>query len=232
MLAGTLRDIASLQAEEKDRMHDIMVRHYADVHRDAFQHDLAEKDGVILLSDEADRIQGFSTYLFMHTEYRDDPIVALFSGDTIVDREFWGSPALFNTFGRLLFKLMHDNPGKKAYWFLITKGYRTYLMLPLFFNVFYPRHDMETPAYEAGLIEHLANMKYNGQFDASRGIIAADSYYLKGELAEVPGRQCRNQNVVFFLEKNPGYRRGDELACVCEISQESFRRRTRSLVRP
>jgi hypothetical protein len=232
MLHGAMQEITSLNDTDKESMVRIMNRHYANVSREMFLKDLSEKDGVLSLADDQGRIQGFSTYLFMQTTYRGDAITALFSGDTIIDNEYWGSQALFRIFGRLLFKLMDEHRGTKTYWFLITKGYRTYLMLPLFFNNFYPRVDQETPPYEHGLIEHLANAKYNGHFHPERGIIAADSYYLKGEFAEVPDRKRNNRNVRFFLEKNPGYIRGEELACVCEIQPESFRKRTKKLVRP
>jgi hypothetical protein len=168
----------------------------------------------------------------MHTHYCGEEIAALFSGDTIIDKEFWGSPVLFRAFGKLLYRLMDENTGKKTYWFLITKGFRTYLLLPLFFKTYYPRYDAETPPYEKGLIEHLAGEKYDGFFDRKRGIINADSYYLTRELAEIPEGKRKNRNVKFFLERNPGYVRGDELACVCEISHSSFRKRTKTLVRP
>ncbi len=232
MLKGELKDLPSLTAQDQARMLEIMRRHYASVSEPAFLKDLSEKDGSILLMNDAGVLQGFSTYMFMHTVYDGDPVVALFSGDTIIDREYWGSPALFNAFGRLLYRLMQESQGKKTYWFLITKGFRTYLMLPLFFRIFYPRHDRDTPPYEKGLIELLANARYDGQFDRKRGIIRTDSYFLLDEFSEIPDGKLRNPNVRFFLEKNPGYVRGDELACVCEISTESFRRRTKTLVRP
>jgi len=232
MLTGHIREIASLTDADRDRMFRIMLRHYAGVREEAFRRDLSEKEGALVLQDAEGNIQGFSTYQFMHTRYRGEPIVALFSGDTIIDKAHWGTPALFDAFGRLLHRLLHENPGKRTYWFLITKGYRTYLMLPLFFKRFYPRFDQETPPYEQGLIDHLATARYDGQYEAARGIIRGDSYYLAGEFAEVPPGRLRSRDVRFFLEKNPGYVRGDELACVCEISPESFRRRTRALVRP
>ena len=210
----------------------IMNAHYANVSEEAFHRDLAEKDGVLSLVDEEGRIQGFSTYVFLHTTYEGNSITALFSGDTIIHNAHWGSQALFSTFGRLLSRLVEEHPGTRHYWFLITKGFRTYLMLPLFFKEFYPRHDRDTPHYEAGLIRHLAEKKYRGQFDPQRGIIAACSYFLMREYAEVPARKQTNPNVRFFLERNPAYTRGEELACVCEIRPDNFRRRTRMLVRP
>lgn len=232
MLKGEIRNLSSLTGQDRERMFEIMGKHYTGVSEPTFLKDLAEKDGALVLEDDSGLLQGFSTYMFIHTTYEQDPIVALFSGDTIIDRAYWGSPALFNVFGRLLYRLMQDSRGKRPYWFLITKGFRTYLMLPLFFHNFYPRYDKETPPYERGLIEHLANTKYDGHFDRIHGIIRTDSYSLRDKFSEIPESKLRNPNVRFFLEKNPGYMRGDELACVCEISMKSFRRRTKTLVRP
>ncbi len=232
MLTGTIRSISSLTDADKDLMYDIMVRHYADVDKDVFLRDMAEKDGAIILYGQHGRIAGFSTYLFMHTVYHGDPVSALFSGDTIIERDSWGSPALFRTFGKLLYTFMADNDGSRTYWFLITKGFRTYLLLPLFFKRFYPRYDAETPPYERGLIEHLARRKYGSCFDSDRGIITASSYYLKGDLAQIPPARRKDPHVAFFLQKNPGFVKGHELACICEISPESFRKKTKSLVQP
>lgn len=232
MLTGELKAISSLTETDKERMYRIMLKHYAEVGHRSFLRDLEEKEGALVLHDEGGEIQGFSTYMSISTVYRGDEIAALFSGDTVIDKDHWGTQAIFNTFGRLLFRIMDENKGKRIYWFLITMGFRTYMMMPLFFKRFYPRHDEETPSFEKGLIEHLANLKYGGQFDRARAIITTDSYHLKGEFAEIPEARRRNAHVRFFLEKNPGYKEGDELACVCEICPESFRRRTRALVRP
>lgn len=232
MLKGELRKVPSLTAMDRETMYGIMVRHYAAVRWDEFLRDLGEKDGVLLLRDPQGDIQGFSTYLFIQTHYRGEGITALFSGDTIIDRDHWGTPALFSTFGSLLYEFLRDNPGKKTYWFLITKGYRTYLMLPLFFKEFYPRHDRETPAYEKGLIDHLAAKKYGAQYQPDRGVICAGSYFLKGEFAQTPEAKLRKDHVRFFLERNPGYIEGEELACLCAIHPDNFRKRTRMLVSP
>jgi len=232
VLKGEMKEIPFLQDADKERMYRIMVKHYDRVCRDAFLRDLDEKDGILLFQDDKGIIQGFSTYLFMHTRHEGQEIVALFSGDTIIDREYWGTKVLFSTFGRLIYRFMEENSGKGTYWFLTTKGYRTYFMLPLFFKEFYPRHDTETPPYEKGLIDHLAGMKYHTQYNRDRGVILADSYFLKGEFAEVPEVKLRNHNVRFFVEQNPGYVRGEDLACICAIHPGNFRKRWESLVRP
>ncbi|MFC1890307.1 hypothetical protein ACFL4G_11185 [Thermodesulfobacteriota bacterium] len=132
MLTGELKAISSLTETDKARMHGIMLKHYAEVRESSFLRDLEEKEGALILYDEEGRIQGFSTYMSIATVYRGDEIAALFSGDTVIDKDHWGTQALFNTFGRLLYRIMDENMGKKIYWFLITMGFRTYMMMPLF----------------------------------------------------------------------------------------------------
>ena len=123
-----------------------MDRHYEHVRRPAFDADLDEKQWVILLSDPAtDEIRGFSTQVVLHTEAEGRPIRALFSGDTIVDRAHWGDPTLAHVWGRLALSLIDAAAEEEFYWFLISKGYKTYRFLPLFFREFYPRHDAATP---------------------------------------------------------------------------------------
>ncbi|MEM4625209.1 MAG: hypothetical protein QXJ28_00360 [Candidatus Pacearchaeota archaeon] len=232
MLTGEIKSQSLLNSSEKERMFQLMIRHYSGMKKEKFLNDLSEKDGAIIIRDENNIIQGFSTYLFIETEFRNDKIAVLFSGDTIISKEFWGTPVLFNTFGKLLYKMMNIYPDRKCYWFLITKGYRTYLLLPLYFNFYYPRFDKETPEYEKNLIKHLAELKYKGFFNEKTGIIEAPADYLKDELADIPDHKSENKFVQFFLSKNPDYHKGNELACICEIREESFRNRTKTMIRP
>jgi len=70
-------------------MYALFESYFAGTDRARFESDLAEKDGVILLRDR-DRICGFSTFngSTMVRSWR------FFSGDTIVDREYWGETVL------------------------------------------------------------------------------------------------------------------------------------------
>ncbi len=179
MLTGKLEMIHLLSDSDIEKMFNLMGTHYELMTFSKFREDLLEKDGAIVLRNERDEIEGFSTYKFITTNFKGDEVASVFSGDTIINKEYWGSPALFNTFGLLLYKLMNDNKGKKCYWFLISKGYRTYFLLPLYFEIFYPRVDKETPEYEKGLIRHLAELKYPEAFIPELGIIKAKSDYLK-----------------------------------------------------
>jgi hypothetical protein len=63
-------------------------------------------------------------------------------------------------------------------------------------------------------------------YDAARQIIRAapDKDYVKAEIAE-PGRRARtDQHIQFFIERNPGFARGEELCCLAPLTRENFTR--------
>ena len=217
MLKGFLLRIDEI--DNRDTLYGLMNRHYDRVDRDSFDADLNEKDGAIVLKDDLDEVRGFSTYRFIATKFAGRRIKVLFSGDTIIDRAFWGDSALFRTFGKLLYSTM-DNDAD-LYWFLISKGVRTYQMLPLFFKRFYPSVTEETPDEIDKLIQYLVELKYPGSYD--RGVIKTDTYSLKESMADIPANKSMNRHVRFFLEKNPGWRTGDELACLTELNEENMK---------
>lgn len=217
---------AALSPGQVEELHALFARHYENTTREAFLADLREKQWLILLEDpDAAGIKGFSTVLLMAVTAGGEAVKAVFSGDTIVDRAYWGQQELVRAWCRFMGGLKRSLPDTRLYWFLICKGYRTYLYLPLYFHDYYPRHDRETPACERRLIDGLAEARYPGAYQAERGVIAFDVPHgnLRPELAAVPAHRLRDPEVQFFLARNPGYARGDELACVAEIAAENMK---------
>ena len=240
-LSGTLVCPSALTRGQRDDMFALMKRCYAGLEKRRFLADLVSKSGTILLTDASRRIRGFSTYrIDLH---RDLDVLVLFSGDTVVDPDSWGGTALFSQFARLI-RLLSDycderrtplppelrvfgveaagTRPRRAYWFLISKGYRTYLMLPLFFRSYYPGlGDRSDPAL-APVLHRLSRDAFGTAWQPECGTIAARADRLKGELAETPRRRRENPHVRFFLERNPRYREGVELACLTELSRENL----------
>src|SRR5436309_2239183 len=152
-LVGELVPTVRVTPAQRDAMFALMERHYENVHRARFDADLDEKDWVILLRDRGTgEIGGFSTQMLLDADVDGRPIKALFSGDTIVDRDRWGDSALSHVWGRLALALIDRAGETELYWFLISKGFRTYRFLPVFFHEFYPRHDRPTPGWAKGVI--------------------------------------------------------------------------------
>jgi hypothetical protein len=224
-LAARLIEVADLTAGQRDEMFALMDRHYANVHRDVFEADLAEKRWVILLGDPTvDRLCGFSTQVLLDATVAGRPVKVLFSGDTIVSREHWGDRALSHVWGRLALSLMDAHPGAELYWLLLSKGYRTYRFLPIFFHKFYPRHDAPTPPWARAVLDAVAGQRYPEQYDATAGVVRTTpwQYRLREDLAGVTPERLKDPHVHFFQLRNPGHTRGDELCCLAPLTRENF----------
>ncbi|MEJ2111761.1 MAG: hypothetical protein P8Z37_17995 [Acidobacteriota bacterium] len=150
--------------------------------------------------------------------------IFLFSGDTIVEPQHWQNSKLAGSFGHIMLRLMDENPDSFIYWLLISKGFRTYRFLPVFFNRFYPVHYEKTPPEYLNLIREVALYKFKEDFDAGNGVVRSDvlSDRLKPEMCEIPEGRKSDPHVHFFLARNPTFYKGDELVCLADISRENL----------
>jgi hypothetical protein len=203
------------------RMHQIFAKYY-DGHPFAqFQNDLAEKDHVILLRDvEQGRIKGFSTLMKVEIQTERGTVRGFYSGDTVLEKEYWGSPALGLEFLRFLWIERLKNPFRPLYWFLISKGYKTYLLMANNFSTHYPRFELKTPDYFQSIMNSFYEKKFNGLYDRESGRVqtAGTACRLKEQVAEVTPEMQRLERVAFFQKVNPDWRSGVELACLAEMT--------------
>ncbi len=224
-LSGRLVLVAELSASDRDDMFVLMDRHYENIDRNTFEADLAEKRWVILVrAVDPGILCGFSTQMLLDVVVDHRPVVALFSGDTIIDREYWGDQALTRVWGNFALSLIDELPSGQLYWFLISAGYKTYRFLPVFFREFYPRYDAATPSGVQGVIDALARHKFPDFYERTSGVVRvhADQYRLREGVADVTPSRRRDPHVTFFVERNPGHVRGDQLCCIAPITRENF----------
>lgn len=218
-LTSVIARVPKVPVSLKESMLLLHGRYFSNVHPDTFFSDMNAKDWVIVLRDRGS-IAGFSTLQVLRLPIDGVERMFLFSGDTIVDRAHWQDSTLAGCFGHFMLKLMAEHAGRPLYWFLISKGYRTYRFLPVYFKSFYPVHDRRTPPEYAALIRAVATHKFGDAYDARAGVVRLGSRTdrLKPEMCEVPESRRDDPHVRFFLERNPGYSMGDELACIADIS--------------
>lgn len=223
-LRGRLLPTSELTDVDRRAMLALMDRHYAGFCSHRFATDLAEKDWVVALYDRGGELRGFSTQKVLSRQFEGQTVRALFSGDTIVDREHWGDPALSHVWGRLALEMIDAVGDAELYWFLISQGFRTYRFLPVFFHEFYPCHDQIPPTRIQRLLNALAVERFGDALDPSRGIVRAscDQYRLRDSLAAVPSAKRRDPHVEFFLRANPNCAYGDELCCLAPLTRENF----------
>ena len=116
-LIGEITAVSSLRSSQKIEMYSLMRSSYDNVDRDKFDRDLSEKKDVILLR-ETDQgvIKGFSTLMLLTQNIDEKETTALFSGDTIIDKEYWGTDELPKWWGRYAFSLIDTMEGRELYW--------------------------------------------------------------------------------------------------------------------
>ncbi|HRH92256.1 MAG TPA: hypothetical protein PLW01_10105 [Agitococcus sp.] len=217
--------ISKIDVHDIRQMYGIYSQYYERTTWDIFLRDLSKKTGAFLLScPKEGRIVGFSTILVMDMVVQGEAARGVFSGDTIIEREYWGSRALQVAFYKfvVLEKLRH--PRQSIYWLLISKGFKTYLLLANNFTTYYPnpegKHD-----YLADVVDDYCQQMFAEYYDADSRILdfGTDYQCLKGDVAEITEKMCRdNQKIRFFEERNPDWRRGTELPCVGVLDFENL----------
>lgn len=209
-------------------MFDLFARHYRDVTRLNFEADLAGKDLVILLHDRGVPV-GFTTLSFSTMNLGSRRIAIVFSGDTIIDPAYWGEQVLARVWLERIGQFAARHRDCEVYWFLIVKGHRTYRYLPTFAVDFVPKASGGDGADLVALRNAIAADRFGDCFDPASGIIRFPEP--RGRLAEAlvePDlRELANPHVRFFLAANPGFRKGDELACLCSLAPDNMRPRAR-----
>lgn len=159
--------VGFLTGDERDEMFALMDGHYAAVTREGFDADLERKDEVILLHDGGGKIRGFTTCVWNPCGEMEEGDV-IFSGDTVIDRECWGTQELVKGFCHRAGELQRRS-GRKLYWFLISKGHRTYRYLPLFAKRFHPHPEREEPVLDR-LAGEIAGKMFGAAWKGDEGV--------------------------------------------------------------
>jgi hypothetical protein len=221
--------VADLDAAERGALAALYLRYYDGAGEAEFHADLARKTEVLRVF-FGEELIGFTTSEIYERTWRGTPVQILYSGDTVVDRAHWGQQALsFAWIGRLG-RLRRARPDLPLYWFVIVKGHRTFKFLPTFGKSFFPHWSIDRSDLKP-LADQLAREKFGADYDEGRGVVAfaRSRGHLKSDIA-FPSEEERSRDAVrFFLERNPGYLKGHELVCVCEISDENMRPLTKRL---
>jgi hypothetical protein len=226
-LLSSIVNVERLSCADRQAMFDLMQECYANIRWDTFMADLQAKWVVIQVHEpEHGKLVGFSTQVMLHVEINRKPVHALFSGDTVVQPAYWGDPALAHQWGRFTLQLIDQYEARDLYWFLTSKGFRTYRYLPLFFREYYPATGRLLPDHEADVVDILGRLIGGDRYDPACRVIRATAAkdYVRDGVSEPGLRPQSDPHVQFFIEQNPRYARGDELCCLAPLSHENFTR--------
>ncbi len=216
--------ISDLASGTVEQMFSLFANYYDACSEAGFRADLDDKDYVILLED-GNNIQGFSTAAHYKYMGATGSVRILFSGDTIIARQYWGEQGLSRSFAKLAGWLKANHPEEPLYWFLISKGHRTYRYLPLFAHIFYPHPQNCHTDGLAALACDLAIQRFGDAYDTHDGVIrfVESRGQLKGEWATIDESALSRPELQFFLSKNPGFTEGHELVCLTELIPANLR---------
>ncbi len=212
--------IKKLSDSDKETMWLLFEKYYLDIDKKRFLQDLNQKDHAIVLFDTGNgAIQGFSTLQRDCGVFNGRPYVAVFTGDTILDKKYWGSSALSIPFCSYLFKTVLSNPFKDVYWHLISKGYKTYLTMTRNTLCYWPRYDVATPPEILQLMDKLNHERFGECWNPDSGVIRFTHPLgkLRESVAPIHAEHLTTPEIRFFNDMNPYHYEGDELACLAKV---------------
>jgi len=222
---------SSLLRCDRRKMFSLMEECYLGMSWVEFNRDLAEKDEVMILSEEGE-IVGFSTLVTFDFLVGEQICTALFSGDTVVSKDKRVNIGFAKEIVSYFYQNIDLGKNTPVYWTLISKGWRTFRILPFLFREFYPNPFAKIENSRLKEVrDAFGKHKYPKYYKERTGLIQFPTpvQRLKPRSDEA---ECNRDDpyAKFFFEKNPGYLNGDELVCVAEISIENFTRSTIKLL--
>ncbi len=193
-----------------------------------FVDDLFEKSHVILLRSSDGELQGFSTLQVTDHICDGKSFRAVFSGDTVLRETYWGNGHLARAFGAYILKVrlktLFTRPKTTVYWFLLSKGFKTYLIMANNFPRHFPHVDRVTPPIEDKIRHHYYLQKYQSskcRYDSRTGILVPElsrRMRLKKGVASPPAELGGHAKIEYFVRLNPNWAKGEELACIAKVS--------------
>lgn len=218
--------IQELASTQKKSMFALYASYYDGCNEASFYDDLMDKHWVIILLDSNGILRGFSTLSVAEHRIAQQTMRSVFSGDTIIQHEFWGEQVLPQAWCRFVGELKAQQADVPLYWFLIVKGHRTYRYLRVFSKKFYPVHSEPTPYHIQTIMDHLGQARFAEHYRKETGLIQfkRSHGHLKKQWLGIDAKALKNSDVNFFLQRNSGHYIGDELVCLTELTESNLKR--------
>jgi len=227
----SIKSVANLTVDIRQKMLTLYINHYEGCSEAQILADLSDKREALVLYFDSE-IVGFTTIQVYEHEWLNQPVRIVYSGDTIVDRAHWGQQLLANHWISHISQIKLERPELPLYWFVIVKGHRTFKFLPAFGKSFYPHWSIDRSDLKP-LADQLARDKFGHWYNCNTGVVEYDRSrgHLKKEIAFPSKEDLDKESVRFFLARNPGYLKGHELACICELEESNMKAFTKRIYR-
>ena len=207
-------------------MYKLFSVYYQNTPFETFMADLSKKTGVHIAKRVTDgKVVGFSTAVSFLTEVDGKQVRMLFSGDTVMAKEYWGNPAFPQSFFRWVLAERLKHPFIELNWFLISMGYRTYLILANNFYDYYPNIDGEN-AHLKKVAFAAADTLFPGKLNRENGLVefGDEACALSDFVTPINDKERQVPKIAFFEKCNPDWMNGSEMACAGSLSWSTFGR--------
>ena len=213
---------SNLSEAQKDRMFFLMEKSYDNLDKNIFLLELEDKDITFLLLDKKENIVGFTSVKLFSKKIEGEDIIGVFSGDTVVLERYRGGLEL--SYAWLNYALNLNDGNKLIFWFMLSKGYKTYRLLPRFFKEFYPHYKIDTPKKIKIIIDNFSFDLFGDRYDSASNIYKpARNYNVKLGKKEINDNLLKDKYIKFFAEKNKNFWMGEELVSYCELSKKNLK---------
>lgn len=222
-IVSQTKKVAACSEDEKETFYRLLCHEFMGVSWEDFERDFREKDAVMILRKEHEEgeIVGWSTLMVLTLEAAGREVKGVFSGDTAVLPEYRNSMGLGVELSRYFMQAYWQFPRHRVYYILISKGWRTYKIMPFFFKEFAPRYDRPTAVADKAVMDAFGQKKYPHHYYSATGVVSFSPQRVRLESIDaIPPKV--DAHTQFFLRSNPGYLQGHELVCVARIAPDNF----------
>lgn len=230
-IVSQTKKVAACSEQEKETFYRLLCHEFAGVSWHDFMRDLREKDAVMILRKEhgAGEIVGWSTLMVLTLDVSGKEVKGVFSGDTAVLPEYRNSTGLGVELSRYFMQAYRQFSQHPVYYILISKGWRTYKIMPFFFKEFSPRYDKPTSVGDKAVMDAFGQKKYPHHYQSATGVVTFSPQKVRPESIDaMPAKM--DEHTQFFLHSNPGYLKGHELVCIARIVPDNFTSRLKRVL--
>jgi hypothetical protein len=230
-IVSQTKKVSSCSEQEKEIFYHLLCQGFLGVSWNDFIRDFQEKDAVMILRKERceGEIVGWSTLMVLTLSLPGEEVKGVFSGDTAVLPEYRSSTGLGVELVKYFMQVRERFPRHKVYYILISKGWRTYKIMPFFFKECAPRYDRPISADDKAVMDAFGEKKYPRHYNPATGVVTFSPQRVKpGSIDAVPANP--DAHTEFFLRCNPGYLEGNELVCVARVAPDNFTNSVKRLV--
>lgn len=213
---------SELTEQDFAQMYQLMDSYYENFNPKEFLRLLAMKDFIFLVKDDNESIQAVTTVQLIELSDGLETMQGILLGDPITQKDYSLKENILEQAIEEYRK--HQTEKKKEYVFITCKNFKTYHQFHELFYHSYPCFNENTPYAIKHVMKMFGEFYSSQNYDTLTGLIKHESRpVVIKEPAGMPEEEHKqSEEEVFFLHKNPKWKKGYELVCSAEFTDENW----------